>query len=689
MPSPRGDRRLSSEPLLSRARLVRVGRSAAVRLCNLWPGQARADRILTWTAGCLAAVVALALLGLALVDWNLARGPIGGFASARLHRTVVLDGPLRVHLWSLKPWATAENIRIGDPAWAGPDQTATVQRLTVQIELLSLLRGQIVLLRLEADQPVIRLRRDALGRATWDFSGGVAPKRPFRMPPIRHFQISDGRLQIVDAARHLRFDGAISAAERPGEPNRRFEMAGDGRLNGEPFHLALTGGPLLNVSADHPYPFEAHVRAGATQVDALGVVPKPFDMARFSLDLSAQGPDLADLYDLTRVALPNTPPYRLTGHLERRDRLYAITGLAGRVGDSDLAGQLSVETGRARPLLKADLVSRSLDFDDLATLFGGAPARGRGETVSAAQAAVGRRMAAERRLLPDTTLNVEKIRSLDAEVTFRADSIHAPNLPLRSGAVRIGLDRGLLNVDPLSLQLAQGRVAGSAQLDARGAVPVTTVDLRLTGARLEQLIPIQGRPLTGAVLSRVRLSGEGDSVHRAAAHAHGEILVVSPGGEIREAFAELLGVNVTRGLGLLWSKDQGVVPIRCAVADFRAVNGQLSANQIVFDTGPVLATGSGRIDLDRERIDFRIQGRSKQPRLVRALAPITVRGSILSPKIGVETGKVVAQGGISVLLAAVATPLAAVLPFLDPGLAKDAACGALIAEAQGRGAPVR
>jgi hypothetical protein len=42
-----------------------------------------------------------------------------------------------------------------------------------------------------------------------------------------------------------------------------------------------------------------------------------------------------------------------------------------------------------------------------------------------------------------------------------------------------------------------------------------------------------------------------------------------------------------------------------------------------------------------------------------------------------------------VLLATVASPLAAILPFVDAGLARDAACGALIAEAGRKGAPVK
>lgn len=669
-----------SEPLFKdrvRARLAQFGHWRAVR------------RELVLAAVTLISLVAVLLLIIALVDWNQARGPIGRFASARLHRQVVLAGPLEVHPWSLKPWATAQDIRIGNPAWAGPGQTADLGRLTVQIKLLPLLRGQLVLLRLEADRPVLNLRRDLQGRATWDFSGGKPSAKPFRMPSVRSFIVRDGKLRIVDDQRKLAFNGAIAASEQLGQAIRGFQLAGEGRLNGNPFELKVTGGPLLNVRADRPYPFEAHVRSGATRVSAKGAIPKPFDLGRFHLDLEATGPDLADVYDLTGIALPNTPPYHLTGRLERRNQLYALDRIRGRVGDSDLAGSLSVETGRERPFLKADLSSRSLDFDDLAALFGGAPSRAKGETVSAAQQAVGRQMAAQRRLLPDTTLNVTRIRALDADVRYRAASVRAPDLPLRSAAVHVKLDNGLLTADPVAFDLTRGRVAGRAQLNARTATPVTTVDLRVTGAWLEQFIPVAGTPISGAVTARIKLAGEGDSVHRAAANADGQVVVVSSGGEIREAFAELLGVNVTRGLGLLWSKDKSAVPIRCAVADFRAVKGRLTADRIVFDTEPVIATGTGGLDLGRERLDFRLQGHPKQPRLIRALVPITVQGSVLSPRIGVETSKVVVQGGIAGLLASVVSPLAAILPFVDPGLAKDAACGALIADARKQGAPRR
>jgi AsmA family protein len=175
-------------------------------------------------------------------------------------------------------------------------------------------------------------------------------------------------------------------------------------------------------------------------------------------------------------------------------------------------------------------------------------------------------------------------------------------------------------------------------------------------------------------------------VHKAFASADGEVMVVAPGGEIREAFAELMGVNIVKGLGLLNKKD--TTPIRCAVANFETRGGVMRAKNIVFDTGPVLVTGKGTINLSTERMDFTLRGHNKKFRMSRVLLPVTVKGPLMAAKLGVEPGAALAQGGGAVALGSLLSPLAAILPFIDPGLAKDANCSALLAEAKADGAPV-
>jgi hypothetical protein len=73
---------------------------------------------------------------------------------------------------------------------------------------------------------------------------------------------------------------------------------------------------------------------------------------------------------------------------------------------------------------------------------------------------------------------------------------------------------------------------------------------------------------------------------------------------------------------------------------------------------------------------------------VRLRAPITVKGSLAHPVLGVEAGKAVAQGGIAAALGFL-NPIAAIAAFIDPGLAKDANCGPLLAQAKAKGAPVK
>jgi AsmA family protein len=642
------------------------------------------------------ALVAAIIAFLVIFDWNWLRGPIGRYASAQLQREVAITGDLRVHPWSFSPKAEAYGIRVGQPAWAkgvDPDagQMAQVQRIAVQIKILPLLRGDVILPFLAVDKPDVRLLRAKDGKANWTF-GAARSDKPLKLPAIQRFVINEGKLRVDDRQRGALFVGTVNAQERAGDRGGRFVLEGRGSLNRSAFVAQVTGGPLLNISPRRPYPFDAEIRAGSTRITAEGNVTKPFDLGRFETQLSIAGADLNRLHDLTGLTLPNTPPYRVAGHLVRKGERYDFEKLSGRIGDSDIRGDLFVLTGRERPYLEADLRSRRLDFDDLGSLVGAAPATGRGETASAGQKVEAAQRDATQRLLPDATLQVDRVRAMDAKVTYRADAVNAPNLPLRKVSVDLTLDKGVLTMDPLAFTFSRGDLRGKVRLDARPATPKTDMDVRLTNARLEDFIPIMSdgkRAIEGPVMARAQLSGTGNSVHRAASSANGSVTLVAPRGEIRQAFAELLGVNASKGLILLLSKSNKETPVRCAVADFDVRNGVMTTNHLVADTGVVLAKGRGTVNLESERLDFRIEGDSKKPRLVRLFIPITIKGPIMAPKVGLEPGKAVGQGGIAAALGSIVNPLAALLPFVTTGEAKDADCAGLVSEARQSGAPVK
>ena len=630
-------------------------------------------------------LVAALLIFLALFDWNWLRGPIGRWASERWDRDIAITGDLDVELFRWSPRATVQGLRIGPPAWGPRQDTANIDRLTASVKLLPLLRGDIDMPEVRADTPRLVLLRDAQGRESWKL-GSQTKNEPLRLPVIRRFIVNDGRIDFRDEKRRLILNGTINSRETVGGGERSaFRLDGKGSLNGNPLVVTVRGGPLINIDKNRPYHFTADLRGGATRLTADGSIRRPFDLGAFDANLTATGPDLADLYYITTLAFPNTPPYRVKGRLIRREHHYRFADFAGRVGDSDLSGDLEVRTGRERPYLQADLVSRSLDMDDLFAVVGGAPSTGRGETASPAQRAEAARLRSQGRILPDAKLDTKRLRAMDADVDFRAQAVKANRLRLTAVHMDVNLKNAVLTVDPLSFGFSRGQLNGSVRLDGRKATPYASADLRLRGYPLESIIPARnGAPtITGPVNARVKLAGPGRSVREVVGNASGQALFVVPQGQMRQAFAELLGINVGKGLSLLLSKDPRTTPVNCAVANFNVSGGVARTNTFVIDTGVVVARGKGSINLMNERINLEIDGESKKPRLLRVWAPITVNGSLRSPKLGVKTSEVVKQGGLAVALGALVSPLAAILPFLEPGGAKDANCAAL--EAGGRG----
>jgi uncharacterized protein involved in outer membrane biogenesis len=222
------------------------------------------------------------------------------------------------------------------------------------------------------------------------------------------------------------------------------------------------------------------------------------------------------------------------------------------------------------------------------------------------------------------------------------------------------------------------------RIDARKDIPATDLNVRLKGYAVQNVVPaLAGSvPISGILNGQARLSGTGMSVRETAANASGDLSVVVPSGEIRQAFAELLGINAGKGLFLLLNKDPRRTELRCAVGDFEVKNGIARARRLVVDTGVVVSNGGGTINLKNETLNLRLEGKSKKPRILRLWAPITVQGQFSKPKLGVETGKVVAQGGVAAALGALVNPIAAILPFVTAGGAKDVDCAALIAQAR-------
>ncbi len=667
------------------------------------------------TAISLTSLVVLVVVALSVLDWNLIKHPIERMASAKSGRSVTISGPLDVRIWSWTPRVSLSGLAVGNPPWEQARPMLTIERLQVQVKLLPLLKGDVILPRVEVIHPVLYLHRETSGRANWTFGNTKPTNAPAaaapKLPVVRDFLIQNGTLTLADDILKLKLDGTVQAHEQgTADDPKAFSLQGKGTLNQQPFALQWSGGPLINLDPERAYPFDLRIAAGDATIESNGKFRKPFDVGQIDLDVTARGKDLADLFYLTQLALPNTPPFTLHAAIDRNGQRIKVAQLAGTVGASDLQGELQVDLSRKKPRIAGNLVSRQLRLQDLAASMGGqAPKEGEstgpaGEGQSAngkpAQGKKGSKAASVAaatsgkpdRLFPDAHLQVERVRAMDGDVHFEGQSVQAGSFPLQHIDLRVKLDDGVLSLDPFEMQMPQGRLRGLVHIDARGKVPKTHLDARLTNIQLDQIRPkpkadggpaaTPSAPLTGEMQARAVLDGSGDSVHAVVSDADGKVIVILPHGEIRSAFAELTGINVTKGLGLLLTGDRQRDEIRCGVAQFAVDDGDMKAQTLLVDTSDVVIKGSGEVRLGPEELDLTIQGEPKKLRVGRLRTPVKLNGHLMKPSIGVDVGKTLKQGAIATALGAVVAPIAAVLAFVDPGLAKDQNCSALLEGAQ-------
>ncbi|HTA66011.1 MAG TPA: AsmA family protein, partial [Xanthomonadaceae bacterium] len=326
-------------------------------------------------------VLAIVAVAFALFDWNLFKGYVERRVSAATGREFHIDGNLDVRL-SMQPLMTMDGLRLGNIRGAMQPTMASARQLQFRVELWPLLNGKTIFPEIHLIRPSVLLERYHDGSDNWSLPDSGAN------PVIRQFTVDHGELHYVDDAKHtdLVIDLDSDKAASPGLAP--LNLRGRGTYRNNPFSLAgRADSPLDMANTLTPYRIDLAAAAGPTHARAIGALRHPLQLTGFNLDFSLAGPDLALLYRLLGIAMPETPPYRLHGTLGHIGHVWSFDRFTGTVGKSDLAGDVRIDNTGQRKRLTAELASRNLDVHDLAG-FIGAPAHADPRKASTPQQAV-------------------------------------------------------------------------------------------------------------------------------------------------------------------------------------------------------------------------------------------------------------------------------------------------------------
>src|ERR1019366_8562236 len=155
--------------------------------------------------------------------------------------------------------------------------------------------------------------------------------------------------------------------------------------------------------------------------------------------------------------------------------------------------------------------SNNLDIKDLAPSLGvqSRLSNGKSAAPTSAITPVVAKSTKGEKLLPDADLQLNRVRGMDADFTYHAQSVSAPKLPMREVGFHLMLVNGDLRLDPLDFVLDKGAIAGTVEIDARHAVPETSIDMHVDHVDLSQFKSAKATeaPLSGELHGRLRVHG--------------------------------------------------------------------------------------------------------------------------------------------------------------------------------------
>jgi uncharacterized protein involved in outer membrane biogenesis len=643
---------------------------------------------------------ALVLLA-ACFPWDWLRGPLNRYVSEHTGRHFAITRKLDVKLGRTTR-ILADGIEFANPGWARDRDLVRAESAEIDIELLPLLQRRIALPRIALHRPQLGLQMEADGRRSWALGRDSAD--PGTLPEIGELVVDEGSLHFVaphwgaDVKAQFALAGAgrasVAATPLP------LSFTAQGTWKKEVFSAQGRAGNVLSLARTQRKPFPAELRAtaGRTTLAAHGEVASLATMDGADAQVILQGRNLADLYHLLGVVMPETPQYTARFHLAKDGEVWNASGIAAKLGNSDLEGHLAYDSAGRVGRLTGEVRSRVLDFNDLAPLVGlreqpreaaSTHVAGSGPVAKAPRQARGARNPG-RKVLPTAPLDLERLHAMNADVRYTALAItHPRELPFERAKLHVQLQDAVLKLDPLDMGLAGGTVGGRMTIDARTSPATTDLRLAVRGLQLNRLFPTVklAQASLGQVHGDILLRGRGNSIAQMLASSSGDVGVAMGSGQVSNLLLEVAGLDGGEIIKFLLKGDRNV-RMRCAGAAFDVNHGQATARVLVLDTVDTVIYGEGGFNFGNETLALVLRPYPKDKSILALRSPLKLDGTFAAVRPSVEAGPLLGRAGVALALGAI-NPLLALAATIETGPGKDANCSAVLREATGPDAGAR
>ncbi len=429
-------------------------------------------------------------------------------------------------------------------------------------------------------------------------------------------------------------------------------LTGRGTLNslytlitGKPYHITnhiygAGANGKINVYFSDPFNFYTLTRQ-PVKINTDIKIRKPKDTIHF---IESLFPKLEIIKDV-----PDRPIFILA-KIDKLEKQLVISDMEVKIGDSDIHGSVLINTASNPVFVQSRLSSKYINLNQL---------------LPKTKKELSSKKNTNKKIKPlsKKPLNLKFLKKINADITLNVNKIDINSYTINKLHIPMILNKGNLTLDPLTFIFSNGQFITHTKLTNTNP-PEITASLLIKKMDYGELLQTMGQSkiVTGKLDVDLHLHSSGNSINTLIASLNGGLTIKTVNGRLDSNALDLFSKNLASLLP--FTGKQNKQDIRCGVANFDIKQGVARARAIIFDTGLISVLGTGRINLNNEKISFYIEPHAKKTSLAKlALIPINISGTIhslsVTPNLAgmtVSTGKnalnvglAIATGGISLV----------------------------------------
>ena len=543
----------------------------------------------------------------------------------------LIAGEAEIRLF-LHPEIIIKDVSLANADWGSRKQMMTVEILRVKFNLFAFFLGEILVDEIHMIAPDFYFEKNTQGHANWDFNDGDFP-----VMNVDQLEVNEGQLyykeDVSGRTRNFKIDhfqlqhllkDSLQAIEL------KVEHLG---------HQIEITGKTSNAKSwlrNDPFALDLNVKSNDIQAKIDGKIKRPKNLQGLNINLKLKAETLSSFSWLADTKLPQIGPITLNAQLLDSEGGFKLDNFSAELGRANVSGPIEIITTKPQPKIYAKLKVSNFDTADLS----------QDDSYEVQTKSIENKMdqGGSASIFSDKALPLDLLKETDAEVSLTAKNITLFAVPVNNLNLKLSLNSGLLEIKPITAEVADGSFMADLVIDASSKVAKIGSNVHADHVVLGELLKaLSGKAhLEGGKTDiDINISGQGISTRAIASTLNGHVYAVTGEGLINydlSLAAEGIIISVFKKMNPMKEKKVTTI-LDCIVVRFDIADGIATIDKsLAYQSEALKVLGNGTIDFNDEKINILLSSKSTVATFLQ------VKGSLAKPAIVMNPVKALQKG---------------------------------------------